>query len=322
MTDRSEYFDRAASWAVDTRVQSARSHRIAWTVAGVATGVALFEAVALALLAPLKTVQPITLLVDRQTGYVQALDPLTPKRVAADDALTQSYLAQYVAGREGFDRATVSVDYRRVALWSAGGARSAYVAQMPATNPASPFQRYSPGTIVQVRVKSVSRLNPGLALVRFDTQVLDRSGVDAVQPWISTVRFRYIEAPMRLEDRLVNPLGFQVTGYRRDAEAPPPPEALQAAARPITATVTPRISPITPAHSIVGAGQQAAGMPALRSETARRAVRPAPSSFRTPQIYSGELVERREIPANNLPAGSPLSPSPRNVDVMAAGARP
>ena len=35
----------------------------------------------LAMLAPLKTVQPITLLVDRQTGFVQALDPQSPQRV-------------------------------------------------------------------------------------------------------------------------------------------------------------------------------------------------------------------------------------------------
>ncbi|WP_447407024.1 VirB8/TrbF family protein, partial [Clostridium perfringens] len=88
------------SWALDREVQAARSRRTAWTVAGVAVAVGLFEAVALAMLAPLKTVEPITLLVDRQTGFVQALNPLAPQRVAADEALTQSYLAQYVTARE------------------------------------------------------------------------------------------------------------------------------------------------------------------------------------------------------------------------------
>jgi len=226
MSKKIDYYERAESWATDTRLMAARSRRIAWTVAGVAVAVAAFEAVALALLAPLKTVQPITLLVDRQTGYVQALDPLQPRRVNADEALTQASLAQYVVAREGFDRATVRVDYRKVALWSGGRARASYLGMMPATNPASPFRRYPVGATLLVRVKSVSRLSQGTAMVRFDTQMQDRSGrVETPQLWVSVVRYHYSDAPMSLEDRLVNPLGFQVTGYRRDAEAPSLTEA-------------------------------------------------------------------------------------------------
>jgi type IV secretion system protein VirB8 len=269
----------------------------------------LFEAVALAMLAPLKTVQPITLLVDRQTGYVQALDPLTPKRVGADDALTNSYLAQYVIAREGFDRATVSVDYRRVALWSTGRARSVYLAQMPATTPASPFQRYPAGTVVLVHMKSVSRLNAGTALVRFDTETTGRNGgADVAQPWISVVRFRYADAPMRLEDRLVNPLGFQVSDYRRDAEAPPPPASVQRTSSSISAPtmIVPSPQPTaTPARSF-------ARPPAGTAERPER-VRPGA------QIGA---IERREIPFNQLPFGSPLSPAGSPATLRQASAVP
>jgi type IV secretion system protein VirB8 len=217
------YFDHAASWAASAEAEAARSRRLAWTIAGIAAALALFEAVALAMLVPLKTVQPITLLVDRHTGYVQALDPTSPKRIVADEALTQSILAQYVNAREGFDRATLSADYRKVALLSSGPARTSYLAAIPASNPASPLNQFPPGTAVTTRVKSVSKLDPGTAMVRFDTQQQDRSGrVGAAQPWISVIRYRYTDAPMTVEDRLVNPLGFQVLTYRRDAEAPAP----------------------------------------------------------------------------------------------------
>jgi len=220
VSDRKEYFESAASWAADAQLEAARSRRLAWTAAGIAAGIACFEAVALAMLAPLKTVQPITLLVDRQTGYVTSLDPNSPRPVAADEALTQAFLAQYVMAREGFDRATVAADYRKVALWSSGSARSDYLGQMPASNPASPFNRFAPGTVIAARVKSVSKLGEGVALVRFDTLFQDLNGSRNVsQPWIATVRYRYVNAPMSVEDRLVNPLGFQVLSYRRDAEA-------------------------------------------------------------------------------------------------------
>ncbi|WP_163366505.1 VirB8/TrbF family protein, partial [Klebsiella aerogenes] len=84
---------------------------------------------------------PYTLLVDRQTGYVQALKPLDAQQVSANAALTQSFLVQYVIARESFDAAALQSNYRKVSLWSAGEARNAYVAGMQASNPESPLVR-------------------------------------------------------------------------------------------------------------------------------------------------------------------------------------
>ena len=298
------YYREAESWAVDTQADAARSRRIAWTVAGVAVGIAAFEALALAFLAPLKTVQPITLLVDRQTGFVQALDPLTPKRVTADAALTQSFLAQYVAAREGFDRATVAVDYRKVALWSADRARSGYLAQMPATNPASPFQRYPAGTVVTAAVKSVSRLEQGTALVRFDTQVTGRGAqASAPQSWISVVRFRFSDAPMSLSDRLVNPLGFQVVGYRRDAEAVPTAAASTVADTTVSAAIP--VSPTSMPSPVIAAVERPQQSSIARQTGIRR------REEVTSSVAIAPAGSMREIPLNQLPMGSPLSGASR-----------
>lgn len=307
MSDREAYFRRARDWAADTRAESVRSRRIAWTVAGIAVSAALFEAVALAMLAPLKSVEPVTILVDRQTGYVQAIDPLTPHRIAADDALTNSYLAQYVAAREGFDRATILRDYRRVALWSSGAARRAYLGIMPATNPASPFQRYPAGTIVSTEVKSVSRLNVGTALVRFDTQVEGQGGTaGARQPWISVVRFRYVDAPMAVADRLVNPLGFQVTGYRRNAEATPPTAPSNGINAP-TASAPPVATSQTVAPPVARRSYRSSGTNEGPNERRTSEIRPLTS------LGAGagrNTANVRAIPVDQLPLGSPLSPGP------------
>ena len=309
MSEREKYFDQAESWSTDTRALAARSRRTAWSVAGVAVALAGFEAVALAMLAPLKTVQPVTLLVDRQTGYVQAIDPLTPKRIAADEALTDAYLAQYVMAREGFDRATVAAEYRRVALWSTGRARESYLAHMPATNPDSPFQLYPAGTIVDARVKSVSRLSIGTALVRFDTELQDRSGrAETLQPWIAVIRFRYTDAAMRLEDRLVNPLGFQVVGYRRDAETPPPSASVQsviAASPPAVRPIETTTSLATPLGSNAVPAPPRSAIVIVRPSAPVRHRSREPDTEPTPRIGA---LKVREVPLNQLPLGSPLSP--------------
>lgn len=246
------YYAEAASWNRD-RVQSMRtSHRLAWWIAGGAGLVAVLEAVALVLLTPLKTIEPYTLMVDRTTGYVQALKPLDKATVAPDSTLTQSFLVQYVIGRETFDMASLNANYRKVALFSADAARSTYLSMMQVSNPESPLLRYPRTTVVDARVKSVSPIGQNAALVRFDTVRTDANGrVQLPSPWVAIIRYRYSNAPMSLEDRFVNPLGFQVTSYRKDPEALPPEQTVSnsAAAQPAAAATT---APSTPYYGPAG----------------------------------------------------------------------
>jgi len=227
------YYAEAASWNSD-RLQAMRSsQRIAWRIAAGAAVIAILEAVALAFLMPLKTVEPYTLMVDRTTGYVQALKPLDQAKIAPDAALTQAFLAQYVMAREGFDIATLNPNYRKVALLSAEGARSSYLEMMQASNPANPLVIYPRTSVVDVRVKSVSPIGPGTVLVRFDTVRMDEGAqTQPANPWVAVIGYRYTTEPMKLEDRLINPLGFQVVRYRRDPEAPAPVTANPVVARP------------------------------------------------------------------------------------------
>lgn len=193
---------------------------------GVFALIAILEAFALLLLTPLKTVTTLPVLVDRQTGFVQTLKADGRQELQANAALTQSLLAQYVVARESFDVTDISAEYRKVALWSAGAARRDYLALMPASNPASPLHRYPRTALVETQVKSVSPLGPHTALVRFETRRRD-ADAQASQPlaWAAVVDYRFSSEPLSVSDRLLNPLGFQVVSYRRDAEAPMSPDA-------------------------------------------------------------------------------------------------
>lgn len=241
------YYEEAATWNRDRLDSLRKAARNAWWVAAAAVVVALLEAIALVLLTPLKTVVPYTLLVDRTTGYVQALKPLDPDKVAPDTALTQSFLVQYVIARESFDVNTLNASYNKVALWSAEKARADYLGWMQISNPQSPVTVYPRTTLVETRVKSVSTVGRNVALVRFDTVRSDAGG--AVQPpqsWVAVIRYRYSGEPMKLEDRFVNPLGFQVLRYRRDPETAPPPGTvvLPGPAQPVVVGAVPT-APVT-----------------------------------------------------------------------------
>jgi len=218
------YYKQAASWSADREASRAASQRAAWTVAAVATLIALLEALALAFLLPLKTVVPYMVLVDRQTGNVQALKPSVQQTITPDDALARSLLAQYVTARESFDINTLQNDYRKVALWSAGDARDRYVASMQASNPLSPLSALPRQTVVSVQVLSITSLNADTALVRFTTVRSDPGAQPTpTQNWVAAIKYRFSASGMSEADRWLNPLGFQVMRYRRSAEAVPPP---------------------------------------------------------------------------------------------------
>lgn len=212
----------AGSWGESVTADLERSRRTAWVVAGVASAIALLLAIALVILLPLKKVEPYTLLVDRQTGAVEALKPLQAQTIAPDAALTRSFLVQYVIARESFYTDSYDGDYRKVTLWSAGNARRAYIDRMQPNNPASPLAYVPRGGTVAVEVRSVSPLGGNRAMVRFTT-LTSTPGAQGktAQYWVAVIGYTYSAAEMSEADRLLNPLGFQVTSYRRDAESLP-----------------------------------------------------------------------------------------------------
>ncbi len=214
----------ADSWAVSVTDDLQRSRRVAWIVATIAGVIALLLTIALVLLLPLKTVEPYTLLVDRQTGYVEELAPLERQTIAPDAALTRSFLVQYVIARESYDADSLQRDYRKVALWTEGDARQRYIRSMQASNPASPLAFLPSGSTLNTQITSVSSLSGNTSLVRFSTRRVDRGGrLQETLNWAAVISYRFSGAEMTAEDRLINPLGFQVTRYRRDAETLPEP---------------------------------------------------------------------------------------------------
>ena len=236
-----EYYRQAESWSIDRERSAALSRKIAWIVAGVAAGIALLEAAALIMLLPLKTVVPYTLLVDKQTGYVQELKPLERDVISPDRAMVRSFLAQYVIARESFDINALQSDYRKVALWSAGEARSRYLASMQASNPVSPLASLPRQSQVIVEIRSISSLNSDTALVRFSTIRTDpNSQPQQPQSWAAVLSYRFSGQAMRAEDRLINPLGFQVLRYRKNAETPPEQDAARPGTQPPAGQAAPR----------------------------------------------------------------------------------
>lgn len=220
--ERTKYYAEAQSWSADVVASLRRSKKRAWALAAVTTATSLVAVTAVALLTPLKTAVPYVIELERSTGYVQAARLAEPGTLSENEAVRQSSLYHYVLAREGVDAADIVANYEKTLAWSADGARAGYLALWDKSNPDGLAGRYPVGTVVSVSVKGISPLTASTALVRFSTTRGMPGGRGAVtEHWQSIVGYRFADRPLAQDERFINPLGFQVTSYRRDPDAPP-----------------------------------------------------------------------------------------------------
>ncbi|MBI1198605.1 MAG: virB8 family protein [Phenylobacterium sp.] len=216
--DLKAYFAEARGWDRDRLAAAYRSRRLAWSVAAVAAALAGAAVAGVAALTPLKTVEPYVVRVERTTGAVEVLRGLSKAGpVAYDEAVTKSFLATYVRAREGWLPQAAEANFRQVSIMSTPEEQQRWASAYRPANPASPQVTYGPDADVQVGVRAITFVAPGVANVRFHRTV--RHGARAEDSdWIATAAFAYTRAPMGEGDRLRNPLGFQVSSYRADPE--------------------------------------------------------------------------------------------------------
>lgn len=221
MTDDTEikqYLKEARSFDYDLRVRSDRSRRLAWTVAGVASVIAVAACSAVAMLAPLKTVEPFVIRVDSATGVPEVMTSLSDGQEEYDEAVSKYFLARYVRTREGYSFASREAIFREVQLLSSREEQAEFSSFYNASNPESPQFIYGRNGKADVAIRSIAFIGDDLAQVRFARTVTERD--ERVRTlWVATVQFSFqSDAVISDQDRLINPLGFVVTDYRSDPE--------------------------------------------------------------------------------------------------------
>ena len=216
--DLKAYFDDARRWDQDRLKTAERSKRVAWTVAVLASGVAIAASAAVAALAPLKSVEPYVVRVNQTTGSVDVMTGLTGERgVTYNEAVSKSFLAQYVRAREGYLPPAAQENFQFVTILSTPDEQQRWADLYRATNPQSPQVLVGPDGSATVTIRNITFINDKFDHVRFSKTV--RLGQEVkVTDWIATLTFAYTKAPMLESDRIRNPLGFQVDSYRADPE--------------------------------------------------------------------------------------------------------
>lgn len=200
--------------------RSIAASRVFWRFLAIVLGTALLASIGLLWATlPLKSFDVVVLEVDQTTGFVEASRPLQEAGdLTQNEAVTRANIVRFIRARETYDPKALRDNYDLASLYSTGAAASDLANMFSGSNPQNPVRLYGASQTISVSVKSVIFLNEQTAAVRFSATLSGANTATVTDHWVANVRFRYTSQPMRNDWRFDNPLGFQVTEYRRDQE--------------------------------------------------------------------------------------------------------
>jgi type IV secretion system protein VirB8 len=217
------YFREASGWDADRLVEAQRSARRGWRAAAAGALCTVALSACLALLMPLKRVEPFVVRVDSSTGIIDVV-PVYDGTAALEQTVTRYFLMHYVSVCERFNFATAESDYEECGAFHAAQRNQIWYALWNPNNPGSPLNVHKDGSTVRVQVQAVSffqRLNGITDLAQVRYLKAERAAADAEEHathWIATIQYAYAKPSADPRVRRWNPLGFKVLELTTEPE--------------------------------------------------------------------------------------------------------
>lgn len=182
-------------------------------------GVIATSIVAILKISTSKTIEPFVVEIEKKSGIVTLVNPITIKQYSADEVLNNYFIIEYIRARELFDPNSFQYNYyTKVRLFSTQKTYAEFRNLINPSNANSPFNLYANVSDSELKIRSIQNLSPGQVQVRFTLEFNEKNGNTIRKDKIATLLFEYVSMEMNEQQRYINPLGFRVTYYRSDNE--------------------------------------------------------------------------------------------------------
>ncbi|AUI08127.1 MULTISPECIES: virB8 family protein [Stenotrophomonas] len=327
---------KAVSYEITVADMARRSERRAWWVA---TG-SLLMSLALAggyyYMLPLKEKVPFLVMADAYTGtatVARLSGTFQGETITTNEAINRSNVAQYVLARESYDSAVMGLrDWELVFVMSTDPVAQSMRVRYAGNNPQNPFVMYGRERAIRVKILSITPLGAEPngsfrgASVRIQRSLLDkRTGVATyLDNQLVTMRFGYNQnLALSEQDRILNPLAFQVTEYRVDNDysrgVPVPDDgAMQAQAQQAAQQAQGVYDPNNPAAATMI--DPATGQPVAVPANGQVPGQPMQGQPVQGQPMPGQPVQGQAMPGQVMPGQPAMRPAQNNSTGTADGA--
>lgn len=164
-----------------------------------------------------KRFDPFVIQIDDTTGMAKIVNPINSQILNGNEALAQYFIKKYVVARETYNPVDfTTLANKTVRLLSANSIYWDYRGYLR-NDELNPAIKYGQKNTTFLIVKSWSKLSDNKYILRFS--INETAQARRVFNKIAVVEFKYIPMELTEEDKDINPLGFQVTGYRVDDDS-------------------------------------------------------------------------------------------------------
>ncbi len=218
---------RSVNYEVSLADLAMRSQKRAWFVAASAVLLSLLLAAGYLLMLPLKERLPFIVMADAYTGTATVaplVSDLSRSPVTANEAINKANIANYIVARESYDYDILTQrDWSLVWLMSSKEVGEAYDQGLSPSAPDSPIKLYGKARAIRVNIISLTPNQEGwfdkqgAATVRFQRVLVDKANGSptVLDTRVATIIYTYNEKlALTDQQRISNPLGFQVINYR------------------------------------------------------------------------------------------------------------
>lgn len=236
-SDARAYMDEARDWETSQVVNERIANRRSWLVARMFFAIAVLAVLAVVGLTPLHRVVPHWVFVDKLTGETQVASALADEKTATiNESVDMNWSTRYVTTREGYYYPLLQRDYDFVLATSTDEIAGPYKAIFDGRE--SKEKRLGNSRTEKVKVISVRLGESNQAIVDYEVETRRAdtgSLIKDAERFTATVKFEYKPPRVALQkDRIENPLGFRVIGYRVDAQLAKPTDVRPGASSPPT----------------------------------------------------------------------------------------
>ncbi len=182
--------------------------------------VALVSVFAVQRLAPLKSIEPFVVQVDEKLGITEVVEPVVRDEIRDVEVLDNFFIWQFIRAYETYDVSDNAHNRQIVRVMSNAEVFKVYNEDSSAQNSESAEVRLGAFGVRGVTDPVVTYLEKGennVVQVRFVALERQESAKPFAYHKIATMSYKYFEnMELTREERLINPLGFQIQSYRVD----------------------------------------------------------------------------------------------------------
>lgn len=173
----------------------------------------------------IQKLEPFVVEIEKKTGIVSVVDQSSIKKFSSNISINNYFIVKFLRLWEIFDNENYKYNYyTELRLFSAPDVFNQFLSFIRLSNPASPINLYQNNPITEgdVKIRSIQYIDEGSAQVRFTTQIKtkqsERYGEIEEKNYIATIKFSYNDLKINENERYINPLGFQVSTYKKTEE--------------------------------------------------------------------------------------------------------